>query len=827
MKKFYLILIMLSVIISNGFAQTPYGSFTNYFFTNGTAKKDTSNIIKADSLYVGIYCRNGAKQALYAKAPGTLTVLTIAQTVYNAGDSLTWKIVQGASVGTTPRVRFVNLKTGEYLKSGTINGVLTPYVAPFYDNVSDGLMDFYIKHQNDGGIHYFIVGNGNSQFFNATAGVLTASSPTSTSSQGWALVAKKGPQPKIKMPEPTVSLSTVETSYYAGGTVTLNVKVNKIDNQLKGKTLLYLGTTLLDTLQIDANGEATKIYENLSFGKNIFTVVYTGDDYYSAINKSETINAVAALTAKPTNLSLQIQPTAELHKNPALNISVKTTDGDVVSGGDVLVYINGIAKNRVTVDFMGTGILSMPSLLTGTTNFKAIYLGNKIEYLDSDTARTSIQITPSTSSVIPYPVYFDLSSQHEIVNWEMKNQYLSGVLGHKYTRAFRTDSLPGMTVTDTINNTHKIRNVAAGTTYSKITDAYNHADYVTVPLGSSRPTSVKIKTPWLNEGNYNVYISDRKTSEVKITITNVTLDNNELYYPNEEMYGRWFRSTATSNSNRRWNAKATGGTGMNYLGTANAATSGVHELKISVASENGTDVFMDMLQFIPVDQDSMSVNLTAAQNSAKLYYPMFSWLGFTYQSGYDPATVAATYADNSNLALTYQVNDKTDWGQKYNYKINGFTTDTIMIGADIIYANYVTVYKAEDKWTRVAQGYATGDMFEGQLPKGDYYYETIMFTDMSDGAYDYRTLVKTGTFSLPITGTPILNNSKIKAYAANRILNVRGIDAGAQIYVSDIAGRTIINTISKSDIFTASLPQGIYIVKVVSGETLRTKVLVK
>jgi hypothetical protein len=57
---------------------------------------------------------------------------------------------------------------------------------------------------------------------------------------------------------------------------------------------------------------------------------------------------------------------------------------------------------------------------------------------------------------------------------------------------------------------------------------------------------------------------------------------------------------------------------------------------------------------------------------------------------------------------------------------------------------------------------------------------------------------------------------------------VRGIEAGAEILVTDLSGRIIVNKKSQSTSFTQALRTGAYLVKVISeGETLRTKVIVK
>ncbi|HEY6914777.1 MAG TPA: T9SS type A sorting domain-containing protein, partial [Paludibacter sp.] len=392
-------------------------------------------------------------------------------------------------------------------------------------------------------------------------------------------------------------------------------------------------------------------------------------------------------------------------------------------------------------------------------------------------------------------------------------------------------SLPGITVTDTINNTHKVGYYLAGTTYDKIDNCYNRADFVMVPLGSGRPTWVKFKTPWLNAGSYNVYISHRVSGDPKTNMGSITMDGKELYYPNEEMYGRWFKSWAGANDKRQWNAKAhSGNMAMNYIGSVSVDNSGTHSLKINVLPENGATYNLDMLEFIPVDMDSLSINTTAAVSMAKIYYPMFDWVGFSRMPGYDAAAIPTSYADFTNFAIPYQVTDLTDWGTKFSHTIDSVGLIKKLIGSDEFVANYVTVYRAEDKWTRVSEGYSDSNAmsYTCELPKGDYYYEAINFTDLADGAADFRTFINSGTFSVGPTGLINTSTSKIKAFAVGKTLTVKGIEPGAKVVVVDITGRIVSNTIATSNVFTKELKQSIYIVKVISAnETLKTKVIIK
>lgn len=567
--------------------------------------------------------------------------------------------------------------------------------------------------------------------------------------------------------------------------------------------------------------------------------IIIGDDYYVydpnsvdnvlvQVGGSEIVLKFIKAVPSVTTVQLTAPATTELYKDVKLDIAVKDAANNAVPFGDVLVFVNKLVKNRVTLDVLGTGSVTFPNLLVGDEEISAVYIGDHINYSTSDTAKTTVTVTASTSNIKPYPVYFDLVDQPEIQAWD-RARGMTTATPRAYTHYFRRDSLEGISVTDTINESHKVGYYYAGSTYDKIDNAYNRADFVMVPLGSGRPTWVKFKTPWLNAGSYNIYISHRVSGDAKTNMTTIQMNDKELYFPNEEMYGRWFKSWVGVNNRRRWNATGhSGSMGMNYIGSVSIDQSGTHQLKINVASENGATYNLDMLQFIPVDMDSLNINLPAAESMAKNYYPMFDWLGFAHLDG--TTTGMTTYSDFTEFAVPYQVADPTVY-EKNTGKIESLGIKTIVVDNAEMIANYVIVYKAEDKWTRVAEGSITENHdFSYELPAGNYYYQEINYIDMGiAGAAGYRTFISDGTFTVEAPNQVINQaTSKIKAFSLNSTLVVRGIEAGAEILVTDLSGRIIVNKKSQSTSFTQALRTGAYLVKVISeGETLRTKVIVK
>lgn len=606
-------------------------------------------------------------------------------------------------------------------------------------------------------------------------------------------------------------------------------------------TIRYKGDdgTELQAARVIPNQEINSIYTALASDK---LTIIIGQDYYVydptstdnvtvQLGGSEIILNFKKAIPKATVVHLSAPTTSELYKDVTINLTVKTPQDDIVSSGDVLLFVNNIVKNRVTVDALGTGSVSMPNLLVGDENISALYLGDHINYSNSDTAKTVISITPSAASVKPYPVYFDLCDQPEIIAWD-RARGVTTATPRSYSHYFRCDSLPGISVTTDTLSAQKVGYYLAGATYDKIDNCYNRADFVMVPLGSSRPTHVTFKTPWLNAGSYNIYISHRVSGDPKTNMTTINMDGKELYFPNEEMYGRWFKSWAGANNRRQWNAKAhSGSMGMNYIGSVSVDNSGTHSLTINVLPENGATYNLDMLEFIPVDMDSLSINTTAAVSMAKKYWPMFDWVGFARQADFAAASVPTTYADFTNFAIPYQVTDQTDWGTKFSHTIDSVGITKKLIGTDEYVANYVTVYRAEDKWTRVSEGYSDGTAmnYTCQLPKGNYYFEAINFTDLGDGAADFRTFINSGYFTIADPNAVVnTKKSNIITFAKGNNLTVTGIKAGAKIMITDLLGKVIVNTTSTSDVFTKSLKPAIYVVKVVSSNDNSTsKVIIR
>jgi len=816
MKKLITSLFVLMAIVFSAHGQ--YGTYNQFKYLSS----NTSTYLNQDTAYVMISCRAVINQAMCTSTAGVLKAVAT-PTAFAAGDSVAWRVIKGASIGTIPTVRFMNVRTGQFLYQGLNGGTTTvAYVAPQVDP-NNGNKDFTIVEQGTNSTFYCYyiedLANAGLEFANATAGAIGLKS--AASAIGWRFTLKQGPEPKATRYAPTVAITTSDAISIVGGSINLNIQVTKGANDLTGSVKLYHNTTLIATLTPDANGHIAYVYPGLIDGVENFTAAYTGDTYYDPENSTVSVTPVANPAAVKAKVLLSIPASTEIRNDVKLSITAQTVAGDIVTQGNVYIYVNGIKKNRVAVDAFGTGSVTFNNLLVGTTNIKAVYVGDKMAYLNSDTTYVSTAITPSTSSVIPYPVYFDLCNQPVMDKWSSK--YVSTTHAVAQSHAFPQDSVPGITMDST---KYKITyNSNIWSTYPAADNCYSHSNNLTISLGAGTAYAkwVNFKTPWLNKGSYNVYLNHRVGSiSDAVTITDVTLDGKSCYFPNEELQNRWFEKYG--DAGKRWNAnQATPNNMMAYLGSVNATSSDVHNLKISVDAVKYYAVQMGILEFIPVEMDSLNINHAAATDLAKLYYPMFDLGGFARQNG---ETALKAFADITALAIPYQVPDQT------LYKTSTYVIDTLGNARTTFnYVDYVVVYR-KDKWTRMAAGPVDPNTltFSCDLPDGEYYYQELDYYDTGTAqGTGRRTFVKDGTFTVgTISAVNTPKSTNIKAYGINKTLTVTGIKAGAKILVSDMTGKTFVKAVSKSDVFTTTLNPSIYIIEVVSdNDVLRTKVLVK
>jgi len=805
MRKFFTLLAALWVVISALSAQVQWNQI----------KVSTTKTPGADTAYFAISCRGTYAQSICSALSDSVKAITLSS-VFAPGDSTVWYVVKGAPYGTIPRVRIINSRTGQYLYVGKKGGTSSVvYVAPRVDPFN-GLKDLYLADNlwTKGTVQYYGLEDlDRNRIGNWETGKLSVYSATAAkyanANNQWYFSSRKGPQPKpTGLTVPEITAFPIEDVLYANGSTTISVSLKKDTYDFTAQALIYHGNVLINTLDLSKSGTGTFNYSGLALGTESFTVVYPGDDHYGVADATISLNVIQAVTALPTHLDASLPTTAEVHQELNLNLTVTDSKSAAVSQGSVFVYINDILRNKLTVDSQGKATLVIPNLIQGIHSIKTIYKGDGINYLSSDTVRNSITVSPSTSKVVPYPVYFDLCNQPAIRAWNYKYPILS-TNATTLSHAFSKDSLPEIRLEiDSAKVTYN--SLALLYTNADLKDYYNHADNIVLSLGSSRSKWVKFRTPWLNEGSYNVYLSQRlPNSSLILPITSVTLDDKELYWPEQELTGRWLNFLGTTNNTRRWNAKLHSAlVPLFYLGAVKVDKSDVHDLKISVADQGGSDaITLDMLQFIPVDQDSVTVNNSATTNFSKVYYPLFDLGGFASFPGGVPYSSFLSYAD---MAAPYQAQDITQY-TKIPYTLTGLvhSDENIYFGTD-----YVTIYR-KDQWTRVTEGPILSDAtFSTELEAGTYYYEEVNYSPVDGvGTSGRKHLIQNGTFTVSDnTDVKKTSASNLNVSVVNGTILITGLKEKTSIRITDVAGRVIVNSIATGSYEEVSLPvKGLYI----------------
>ena len=141
---------------------------------------------------------------------------------------------------------------------------------------------------------------------------------------------------------------------------------------------------------------------------------------------------------------------------------------------------------------------------------------------------------------------------------------------------------------------------------------YSHYDYFGMGMRPSLLQWLEMKTPVLAAGTYYVWVCFRRnnTTYVKTTFKEVGMDDQIL--PNVINLGEYFDTSASaatnlSNGSKRYNAKQVISTCCSRnCGAIKVDYTGRHTLRFdAINAVSNADVNIDMIQFIPVDQDQL------------------------------------------------------------------------------------------------------------------------------------------------------------------------------------------------------------------------------
>jgi len=349
-------------------------------------------------------------------------------------------------------------------------------------------------------------------------------------------------------------------------------------------------TGFYDSLNINNNPDSTRTW---------LTVLAEPDSVYNAIG----INSYSDLVHKYNNTGNPKNPNDSLflymayHVLPGLNYVA-----DIAS-----------AQSHTTLAPLNvvTALLSGTTVLLNQATFNGVFEpGVAVDRVNSDVSCTNGVLDALTGDIYlklrtPVPVYWDVADQPEI-------RKLTSVFRKAgKSNVFTYGSLSGVTWQNTtISAVTYNCDAATGTNYYYWND---HLDF-NLRTPSNQNQWIEFTTPLLVKGTYKVWICYRRTA-AQGTYTQVTFDG----VPTSRLVDltQYLPSTTAtdavleSQGFKRYSSSAalTVTTQVGQLaGVINVATTDVHKIRLTAikdAGSSGNSVTLDMIHFIPIDQNQL------------------------------------------------------------------------------------------------------------------------------------------------------------------------------------------------------------------------------
>jgi len=233
---------------------------------------------------------------------------------------------------------------------------------------------------------------------------------------------------------------------------------------------------------------------------------------------------------------------------------------------------------------------------------------------------------------------------------------------------------------------------------------------VSLAMGYNRAMYMTFKTPYLNPGQYRVYmgVNYNGSNNRSQLVYNFKLDTAKFIAPADTTIRRMMYSSAgpVPTAPNKYSTKFTGSETRHdydiYCGKVTVYEAGIHDFTFA-CTEGGESYVMSLLSFIPVTETDLDEDYA---------YPMFDMAGNVFFAADSLNEVNNTAV--SGYYLPYQVADPTS-----------YTTYSVVLDAGLYFANkQIVVKRADDQWTRLYAGTAdaTGKC-TAQLPAGSYYVE--------------------------------------------------------------------------------------------------------
>ncbi len=199
-------------------------------------------------------------------------------------------------------------------------------------------------------------------------------------------ITSESVQITVNKATPTLTVSGSNINYGSNEVLTGNLSVGGGEN-----VEIYQGSTLIDTVVTDGNGNFSKSVTGLIVGSYTFKAVYTGNDNYNGANSS-VIN-VSVSKATPT-VSLATSA-SKINYGQSITLTGKVSAG---TGLSVKIYNGNTVIDTVTTGANGSFSKSVTGLNAGTYTFKAVFEGNS-NYNSANSANVGVTVNKTTPSL--------------------------------------------------------------------------------------------------------------------------------------------------------------------------------------------------------------------------------------------------------------------------------------------------------------------------------------------------------------------------------------------------------------------------------------------
>ena len=185
---------------------------------------------------------------------------------------------------------------------------------------------------------------------------------------------------------PSLSLSGSNINYGSNEVLTGNLSVGGGEN-----VEIYQGSTLVDTVVTDGNGNFTKSVSGLVVGSYSFKAVYTGNDNYNGANSS-VINVSVSKSTPTVSLATSA---SKINYGQPITLTGKVSAG---TGLSVKIYNGNTVIDTVTTGANGSFSKTVTGLDAGTYTFKAVFEGNS-NYNSANSANVGVTVNKTTPSL--------------------------------------------------------------------------------------------------------------------------------------------------------------------------------------------------------------------------------------------------------------------------------------------------------------------------------------------------------------------------------------------------------------------------------------------